>query len=182
MHELHHQKGPIVVEVEVVDPHQVRMLQIDQQLAFVDQARLVISTNPAAGELEHQVVAQLDVDDPVDVGLAAAVEQSDNLVFADGIGQRPLPFGCGPGRGDRRRPQPIGPRSPDRSRPGIRLSAGMVHRGVELGRRECRLLSVVLPQCRHLGLEPIEPGAAHCAAAHMVSDLGWDGLNHRKRE
>ncbi len=35
---LHHQKRPIAVEVEVVDPDQVGMLQIDQQPALRDQA------------------------------------------------------------------------------------------------------------------------------------------------
>ncbi len=93
VYKLHHQERMILVKIEVKDPDQIGMLQIDQQPAFLDQTGLVIRGDRPMVQLEHQVVAQLDVDDPVDVRLAAFVNQTDDLVSADRIRQRAVSFG-----------------------------------------------------------------------------------------
>ena len=190
VHVFHHQIGPVPMEVEVVDPDQIGMLQVDKQPPLSEQAGAAVSTYRAAAQLEHQVVAQVDVHHPVDVGLAAAVEQTHDLVPADGVGPGVLALGSGPGRGDRLRTQPIigtmgggriG-RRPVRGRPGARRLAVMGRGGVAFSRERCRNVLVHSTQRCHFGLEAFERRPAGGACAEMLSDRGRDGLAHRERQ
>jgi hypothetical protein len=168
---LHHQKRPIAVEVEVVNPDQVGMLQIDQQPALRDQTGLVFSAARPSTQFEHQIIAQLEVDNPIDVRLAAAVDPADDLVLADGIRQLALSFSTV-------------------SRRGLGRIFGLPGRGRPAVRRFARLNSIRAPHVRivrrpivempgqrlHLSPELLHPLAARRAPLDVLKNRGFDRL------
>jgi hypothetical protein len=63
------------------------MLQIDKQPAFAGEARAIFLPGPPPRQLQHKVVAQLDVHNAIYVRLAAAIDPADNLVPPDCVRQ-----------------------------------------------------------------------------------------------
>ena len=84
-HELHRDERAAFVDIEVVDPHEVGMVQLAEDLrvapqqAAVDRGRLV-------GDLDRQVARQGRVHRAIDRRLAARIELADDSISADALG------------------------------------------------------------------------------------------------
>ncbi len=98
-----------IVEVEVVDLQEVGVLSRAINAGPPDKRGVLVVADRLAAQLEDHVLAQLGVDDQVDVPLGASVELFDDLVPADGARAARPSLGaiCGPRP---RRPAPKVPR------------------------------------------------------------------------
>ena len=73
-HIFHHDVRPVVMEVAVIHPDQVGMVELCEDLAFLDDLAPAVGPNRCQRELQHQVLAQPRMYDPEDVRLTGAAE------------------------------------------------------------------------------------------------------------
>ncbi len=86
--ELHDQVRAAIVEVEVVHPDDVGMLQLGQAPALLDESGPAVLVHRLVGELQDEVAAEFRMHDPEHLGLPRSGELPDDAVLADRLRHR----------------------------------------------------------------------------------------------